>query len=78
MPLGTKVGFGPGNIVFDPDPAPTPSRAHPLPPIFGPSVVAKRWPISATAEHLLVLLLVFVIQIILVKVTEIVPLYFHF
>ena len=50
MPLGTEVGFGPGHIVFDGDPAP--SKGHSI-PIFRPmSVVAKRSPISATAEHL--------------------------
>ena len=30
MPIGTKVGLGPGNIVFDANPAPLPrGRAHP-------------------------------------------------
>ena len=50
MPLGKKVGLVPGDIVFDVDPAPLPrGRA----PNFWPmSIVAKRSPISATAEHL--------------------------
>jgi len=49
MPLGAKVGLGPGHIVSDGDPAP-PKGAQP--PIFRPMfIVAKRSPISA-AEHL--------------------------
>jgi len=41
MPLGTKVGFGPVNIVLDADPAPgaQPSR-HNFRPM---SVLAKGW-----------------------------------
>jgi len=52
MPLGTKLGLGPGHIVLDGDPAlPTPKRG--TTPNFQPiSIVAKRWPISATAKHL--------------------------
>jgi len=52
IPLGTKVDLGPGHIVVDGHPATTPSKgAHPN---FRPmSVVVKRSPISATAEHLL-------------------------
>ena len=50
MPLGTEVGLGPGHIVFDGDPAPPKGRSisncQPM------SVVDKRSPISATAEHL--------------------------
>jgi len=50
MPLGTTVGLGPGHIVFDGDPAP---QKGPQPHNFRPvSIVAKRSPISATAEHL--------------------------
>ena len=50
MPLGTDVGLGPGHIVLHGDPAPQRGTA----PIFRPiSIVAKRSPISATAEHLL-------------------------
>ena len=51
MPLGTKVVLGAGHIVLDGDPAP-PEKGHT--PNFRPmSVVAKRSPISATAELLL-------------------------
>jgi len=48
MPLGTEVGLGPGHIVLDGDPAPTVAPPHfrPMP------IVAKRSPISATAELL--------------------------
>jgi len=50
MPLCMMVGLGPGNIVFDADPAPTTIGTAPN---FRPmSIVAKRSPISATAEHL--------------------------
>jgi len=50
MPLGKEVGLGPGHIVLDGDPVGTqlPTAA---PPHFRPmSTVAKRSPISATAE----------------------------
>jgi len=49
MPLGKEVGLVPGHIVLDGDPAPTavPSHFRPMP------IVAKRSPISATAELLL-------------------------
>jgi len=51
VPLGTMVGFGLGNVVLDADPASPQKGTHPN---FQPmSVVAKRSPISATAEHLL-------------------------
>jgi len=51
MPLGTKVGLGPRDIVVDGGPAP-PKGAQ-LPPNFRPMpIVAKRSPISATAELL--------------------------
>ena len=50
MPLGTKVGLGRGHIVLHGDPA-LPKRG--TAPIFRPmSTVAKRSPISATAEPL--------------------------
>ena len=44
MPLGTEVGLGLRDIVFDVDPAtPGTKRAHLLPPNFYPmSIVAKR------------------------------------
>ena len=52
MPLGTKVGLGPGHIVLGRDPAP--SKKGNSSPNFRPmSIVAKRSPISATAEFLL-------------------------
>jgi len=59
MPLGTEVGLGPGDIVFNGDPAPLPPKGAQQPhPAFRPmSIVAKRSPISATAEHLFVLIL---------------------
>jgi len=46
MPLGKEVGLSPGHIVLDGDPAPTAAPLHfwPMP------IVAKRSPISATAE----------------------------
>jgi len=56
MPLGREVGLGPGDIVLDGDPAP-PKRGQPACPIFGPSIVAKQSPISATAEHLFTFML---------------------
>jgi len=48
MPLGKEVGLGPGHTVLDGDPAPTAAPTHfrPMP------TVAKRSPISATAELL--------------------------
>jgi len=48
MPLGKEVGLGPGHIVLDGDPALTAAPPHfrPMP------IVAKRSPISATAELL--------------------------
>jgi len=55
MPLSKEVGLGPGHIVLDGDPVGTqPPTASPL--HFWPMpVVAKRSPISATAELLLCL-----------------------
>ena len=53
MPLGMEVGLGPGHTVLDGDPASRPKKATSA-NFFGPvSIVAKRSPISATAEHLL-------------------------
>ena len=49
---GREVGLGPGHIVLDGDPA-SPKKGNSTPPTFRPmSIVAKRSPISATAEHL--------------------------
>jgi len=47
VPLGTMVGLGLGNVVLDADPASPPPNFQPM------CIVAKRSPISATAEHLL-------------------------
>jgi len=54
MPLGTEVGLGSGDIVLDGDPAPPSKRrgGTAAPHFSAMSVVAKRSPISATAEHL--------------------------
>ena len=55
VPLGTKVGLGPGHVVSDGDPAP-PLQERGTALNYRPmSIVAKRSPISATAEHLLYL-----------------------
>ena len=48
MALGKDAGLGPGHIVLDGDPAPQ----QPLPTFRPISIVAKRSPISATAELL--------------------------
>jgi len=50
LKLGMEVGLGPGHIVSDGDPAP-PKRGT-VPNFRAMSIVAKRSPISATAEHL--------------------------
>jgi len=51
MPLGTELG--PGDIVLDGDPAPpTKGGGHSTPTFRPTSIVAKRSPISATAELL--------------------------
>jgi len=59
MPLGKEVGLGSGHIVLDGDPVGT-QRPRPCTaalPTFRPmSIVAKRSPISATAELLFVFL----------------------
>jgi len=39
MPLGTKVGLGPGHVVLDGDPAPL-RKGH-RPPIFGPCLLCQ-------------------------------------
>jgi len=53
MPLGTEVGLGPNHIVLDGDPAPRRKGAQQNPTFRPMSIVAKRLPISATAELLL-------------------------
>ena len=53
MKLGVQVGLSPGHIVLDGDPAPPPTEWGTAAPAFRPtSIVAKRSPISATAELL--------------------------
>jgi len=41
MPLGMEVGLGPGDFVFDVDPAP-PQKKGTAPPNFWPMTMAKR------------------------------------
>jgi len=52
MPLGTQVGLGPGHIVLDGDRAPPPQKWAQRPNFWFMSIVARRSPISATAEYL--------------------------
>jgi len=53
MPLGKEVGLGLGHIVLDDDPVGTQRRPQQPLPTFQPmSIVAKRSPISATADLL--------------------------
>jgi len=52
MPLGTEVGLGPGDIVLDG--TQLPKRGTAAPPLFGH--VAKRSPISTTAELLVIII----------------------
>jgi len=52
MTLGTDVGLGPGDIVLDGNPAPPTERGTAAPTFRPVSFVAKRSPISATAELL--------------------------
>ena len=50
MPLDTKVDLGPGHILLHGDPA-LPTERGTAAPNFRPmSIVAKRWPISASAK----------------------------
>ena len=51
MPLGTEAGLGPGDTVLEGDPAP-PKKGHSTPTFRPMSIVAKRSPLSATAEIL--------------------------
>jgi len=54
MPLGVKVGLGPGHIVLHRDPAPSaPLKGGTTPDFRTMPIVAKRSPILATAEQLL-------------------------
>jgi len=53
MPFGTELGLGPDHIVLDGDPAPPRKGAQYPPPTFqAMCIVAKRSPISATADLL--------------------------
>ena len=51
MPLGKEVDLGPGDIVLDGDPVETQTTQQPL-PLSAHAYMAKRSPISATAELL--------------------------
>jgi len=53
MSLGTAVGLGPGDIVLDRNQLPPTDRGITAPTFRPMSIVAKRSPISATAELLL-------------------------
>jgi len=55
MPLGTEVGLGSGHTVLDRDPAAPTEMGTAAPSLFGLSIVAKRSPISATAELVIVM-----------------------
>ena len=53
MSLGAEVGLGPGHIMLDGDPTPPLRKRDTAAPTFRPmSIMAKRSPISATAEVL--------------------------
>jgi len=53
MPLRRDIGLGPSDIVLDGDPPPRPKTGTQPPPSFRPmSIVVKRSPMSAVAEHL--------------------------
>jgi len=54
MPLRTEVGLDPGDIVLDGDPAPPRKGALDPPNFRAMSIVAKRSPISASAELLFI------------------------
>jgi len=43
MPLGMEVGFGPGDFVFDVDPANPRKKAHRPPPSFWPMSIVAKW-----------------------------------
>jgi len=53
MPLGTEVGFDPGDIVVDGDPAHPTKRGVQQPSLFGSCLLwPNGLPVSATAELL--------------------------
>jgi len=68
-PLGTEVDLGRGHIVLDEVPAP--AKGAQQPPLFGPCLLWPRSPISATAE----LLLLFIIVISLEHCTVVIGLF---
>ena len=43
MPLGTEVGLGLRDIVFDVDQLPSEKKAHPHPPNFWPMSIVAKW-----------------------------------
>jgi len=59
MPLGAEVGLGQGDIVLDGEPAPPQGRGTANPSFRLMSILAKWSPISATAELLYSLNIVF-------------------
>jgi len=66
MPLGTEIDLSPGQIILEGDWRPSPLSSERVaeqaaPPSVRPmSIVAKRSPISATAEHLLALTYIYI------------------
>jgi len=52
MPLGMKADLGPGHVVLDGDPAPTPAKGAQRSPLFSAHVYYPRSPVSATTELL--------------------------
>ena len=65
MPLGMEVGLGPGHIVLDVDPA-SPKKWGRAPNFRSMSIVDKRSPISAAAEHLLKYVFVLILDVLVV------------
>ena len=52
MPLGMEVGLGPGDIVLDRDPAPSPQKGHSYPNFRPMSIVAKWLYVSGTETEI--------------------------
>jgi len=50
MPLGMEVGFGPGDIVLDGNPAPPSQKGAQQPPLSGPCLL---WPNDRPSQQLL-------------------------
>ena len=65
MPLGMEVGLGPGHIVLDVDTA-FPQKWGRAPNFRSMSIVDKRSPISAAAEHLLKYVFVLILDVLVV------------